>query len=141
MVPAIGYGADTNLAQLVFDLSLWSHLGGAKNATSIPLRVAMSGVPFSPEYWKLRHLALVDLQRQIGWPTLFITVSPYEWSAPYHAWLEHELQAALRSRTHLPVAETFHLSHVLTQLVVSMLCGHNSKNENRTTLSSLTPQG
>jgi hypothetical protein len=121
--PVIGYGADHELVQFVYDLSLWSALGGAKHAASVPLRVAMSGKSFSPEFWKLRHAALLDLQKQIGFPSLFITVSPFEWSTPYHFWLEDEMIKTLKSRTYLPVAETLHLAHVLAQLVGGLLTG------------------
>eukprot|EP00973_Karenia_brevis_P008368 1132315-Karenia_brevis.AAC.1 len=64
----MGYGTDWYLQQFVYDLWLWSSLGGAKNAAGIPMRGALSGKVFSPEYWRTKHMALVDLQRQIGWP-------------------------------------------------------------------------
>ena len=77
------------------------------------------------------HAALVDLQRQLGLPTLFLTIAPYEWSAPYHEFIENELKKALRSRTWLPAAETCHLAHVLKQLIVGLATGSNRKQKKR----------
>ena len=53
--PIVDYGADHELAQFVYDLWLWSALGGCKNATrGMPLRAALAARPFSPEYWKTK---------------------------------------------------------------------------------------
>ena len=74
------------------------------------------------------HLAVVDMQRQLGFPSLWYTLAPYEWSMPYHEWILHEMQAMLRSRLHLPGPETLHLAHSLTELVTGLLTGANEKN-------------
>ena len=124
----IGYGADWKLAQFVYDLWLWSSLGGAKHCGGTSLRMALAGRNFSPVYWHNMHAALVDVVKQIGLPALFITVSPFEPSAPYHVWLEDELKKMLRTRTNLPAAETFHLAHLLTQVAEGLICGTNKRN-------------
>eukprot|EP00959_Pyramimonas_sp_CCMP1952_P442397 9261236-Pyramimonas_sp.AAC.1 len=77
----------------------------------MPMRLAMGGHSFTPEYWKVRHDALIDAVKQLGLPSLFITVSPYEWSFPCANWVEDEMAKELRSKTHLPVAETLHIAH------------------------------
>ena len=46
----------------------------------MPLRVLLKGNSFSPMYWKNLFYGLVDIVRQIGYPTFFITIAPYEWS-------------------------------------------------------------
>ena len=76
--PIIGYSQEYELLHFVYDLSLWSSLGGCKNATAgrIPLALALKAATFSPEYWRVRHLALIDMQRQCGLPTLFRTRAP-----------------------------------------------------------------
>ncbi|CAK0818116.1 unnamed protein product, partial [Prorocentrum cordatum] len=129
--PVIGYGADTELAQFVYDLWLWTALGGKKHAAKVPMRLALAGMSFSPEYWRTYHFALIDLQRQLGFPTLFVTLSPLEWSTPFHVWVEDEMRRTLRSRTWLPAAETYHLSHVLTQAIVGLLTGTQGKATSR----------
>ena len=99
----IGYNSDPQLLQFVYDLWLFTTIGGAKNASGVGIREALSTKPYSPEVWRTYHTALVDLQRQIGWPSLFITVAPYEWSFPYHAWME---DSVIKSRKikELPVS-------------------------------------
>ena len=84
-------------------------------------------------YWKVRHLALIDLQRQIGYPKLFFTIAPYEWSFPYHDWVLDEMAKALKSRLNLPAAETLHIAQVFKELVKGLLTGWNQKNNNANT--------
>lgn len=70
-------------------------------------------------------MALVDLQEQIGLPQLFITIAPYEWSFPYHQWVQDEMEKMCRQRLNLPIAETLHIAHVLTQVVKELVTGWN----------------
>ena len=45
--PVLGYGADYELFQFVWDLHMWSMLGGKKNLhNDVPLRVMLAGSPF-----------------------------------------------------------------------------------------------
>jgi len=90
--------------------------------------VMLKGASFSPMFWKSRHFALVDIQRQLGYPTMFYTVSPYEWSFPYHKWMLDEMDKDLRTRLHLPAGETMHLAHALMELAQGYLMGTNSNS-------------
>ena len=130
--PVLGYGATYELFQFVYDLWLWSTLGAKKHTVEAPLRLAMAGYSFSPEYWHTRHAALVDMVKQLGLPTLFLTVALYEWSFPFHAWVEDEAAKLLRARLKLPVAETLHIAHVLAQTVQGLLTGANRKEAHGT---------
>ena len=124
--PLMGYGTEYALFQFVYDLHLWTKLGSKKNLTSrAPMRVLMKGESFSPFFWRLRHLAVLDMQRQLGMPTFWYTLAPYEWTFPYHEALLHEMESMLRSRLHLPGPETLHLAHSLRQLVEGFLTGRN----------------
>ena len=123
--PIIGYGDVWELLQFQYDLWLATTIGGARNSAGISTRAALSGKSLSPEYWRKFHMALVDLQEQIGWPTFFITTSIYEWSAPYHVWVEDEMRKLCRERLGLPVAESLHIAHILTQAVKGLLTGAN----------------
>ena len=76
--PVLGYGATYYLFQFVYDLWLWSTVGAKTHSVDAPLRLAMQAYGFSPEYWQTRHAALVDTVLQLGLPTLFITIAPYE---------------------------------------------------------------
>ena len=126
--PILGYGADYELFQFVYDLWLWSALGAKKNTVEAPLRVAMAGYSFSPEYWQTRHAGLIDVVKQLGLPAIFLTVAPYEWSFPFHSWVEDEMAKLLRARLRLPAAETLHIAHVLAQAAQGLLTGANGRS-------------
>ena len=119
--------SNTNLKEnRVFLYKFWApDTGGAS------LRGAVAGKVFSPTYWQNMHLALVDCVRQVGLPHLFITIAPLEASAPYHMWLQDELEKTFRERTGLPGAETFHLAHLLFQVAEGLLAGTNSQGQHR----------
>ena len=131
--PVAEYGANYELFQFVYDLWLWSSLGGKKNkGMNCPLHLTMKQYSFSPEYWQTKHASLIDLVRQLGLPSLFITLAPYEWSFPLHQWVEDEMKKQMRSKLHLPVAETLHIAHVLAQSVIGLLTGANrTKDEGK----------
>ena len=131
--PILGYSQEYELLHFVYDLSLWSSLGGCKNATAgrIPLALALKAATFSPEYWRVRHLALIDMQRQCGLPRLFRTRAPIETTFPYHAWVLDEMEKSGHSRRHLAGPETLHMAHVLTEMDRGLFTGTNTKNFSR----------
>ena len=59
-----------------------------------------------------RHGAKAWISHKVFW-----TISPYEWSFPYHQWLLDEMAKQLWSRRHLAVPESLHVTHVLLQTV------------------------
>ena len=128
--PIIGYSEDYQLLHFVYDLSMWSSLGGCKNATAgrIPLRLALKAAPFSPEYWKVRHLALIDMQRQCGLPNLFRTRAPFETTFPYHQWILDEMLKSGKGRRQLPGPETLHMAHVLSEFDSRSVQRHEHQN-------------
>ena len=122
--PILDYSADFELFQFVHDLAYWSELGAKRHVQPhLPMRVLMKGAPFTPAYWAVRHAAVLDLQRQCGHPVMFKTWAPYEWSAPYHRALLHQMESLLRSRTHLATLETLHLAHILVELLREWVVG------------------
>ena len=131
--PIIGYSQEYELLHFIYDLSMWSGLGGCKNATAgrIPLRLALKAATFSPEYWRVRHLALIDMQRQCGLPKLFRTRAPIESTFPYHHWVLDEMQKSGHARRHLAGPETLHMAHVLTEFDRGLFTGTNTKNFSR----------
>ena len=126
--PVDDYAADFELVQFVYDLWLWGSLGAKKNSVDAPMRVTLSGYSFSPLYWETRHAALIDMVRQLGLPTLFITLAPYEWSFPYHRWILHEMELHLRPRLTLAGLETLHIVHVLVELLREFVAGGDMKH-------------
>ena len=133
--PVLGYGATYELFQFVYDLWLWTNIGGKKNTVGQTgtMRMATSGYSFSPEYWRTRHAGLIDMVKQLGLPTMFITVAPYEWSFPYHQWVQDEAKKMLRAKLQLPVAETLHIAHILAETVLGFLTGFNQQGTSKKT--------
>ena len=58
--------------------------------------------------------------------TVFITISPYEWSFPFPPWIETLHEMSGKNPTSLATLETLHIVHILEQLVRGYLCGSNS---------------
>ena len=88
---------------------------GPRRPTRADAQVAVAeqehkNASFSPKYWRARHLALLDLQRQVGLPFLFRTRAPYERPFPYHAWVMDEMAKAGRGRQKLAGPETLHMA-------------------------------
>ena len=122
--PILDYSGEFELLQFVHDLAYWSDLGAKRHVQPhLPMRVLMKGAPFTPAYWAVRHAAVLDLQRQCGHPVMFKTWAPYEWSAPYHRALLHQMESLLRTRTHLATLETVHLAHILVELLREWVVG------------------
>ena len=83
--PHTGYVASYEILHFAYDLNLWTSLGAKRNLSlQVPMRVLLKGETFSPMFWRKPHLAMIDLVRQRGYPQLFWTMAPYEWSMPYH---------------------------------------------------------
>lgn len=128
--PIIGYSQDFELLQFVYDLTMWSRIGGGKNAcASLPLRLVLKGETFSPLYWKTKHQALIDMQRQCGFPALFKTMAPWEFSFPYHAFVLDEMAKCGRGRMQSAGLETLHTAHVFTELNRGLYSGANKKGK------------
>ena len=124
--PIVGYGTDYELLHFVYDLSMWTTVGTKKNVArqrDVPLRLVLKRCPWTPQYWRIRHQAVVDMQRQCGNATLFRTRAPYEKTFPYHEWVMHEQRLAGRPRLHLAGPETLHMAHVLVELDKAFMSG------------------
>ena len=124
--PVIGYGSEYPLLHFVYDLYLWTTIGTKKNLaarTNVALRHLLKGSPWTPEYWRVRHRAVLDMQRQCGHASLFRTRAPFERTFPYYVWVMDEQAALGRARQHLAGAETLHMAHILLQLDKGIICG------------------
>lgn len=60
-------------------------------AARYPFQAGAKQVPLNAAVlnWRIRHQAVVDMQRQCGNAALFRTRAPYERSFPYHEWVVH----------------------------------------------------
>ena len=128
MGPIADYAGDHELVHFVFDLFMWSDVGGKKGALrGTPMWQAMKGAPWTPQYWKVRHAAALDMQAQCGFPVAFFTWAPFEWSAPYHEWVLRQMEQLGRHRLGLAGPEALHLAHLLTELFREWVCGGGRK--------------
>ena len=126
--PIADYAGEYELLHFVYDLSVWSDVGGKKGALrGMPMWQAMKGAPWTPQFWKLRHAAALDMQAQCGYPVAFLTWAPFEWSAPYHAWILQQMAQLGRQRLQLAGPEALHLAHLLTELFREWVCGGGRK--------------
>ena len=126
--PIADYAGEYELLHFVFDLSTWSDIGGKKGKLQgIPMWQAMKGAVWTPQYWKVRHAAALDMQAQCGYPVAFLTWAPVEGSAPYHTWLLQQMVQLGRQRLQLAGPEALHLAHLLTEFFREWVCGGGRK--------------
>jgi len=88
-------------------------------------RAALDGKAFSSGYWQWEHLKLVDAVRQFGYPSLFITLSPYEYTFPYPEFLQTAFSGHGFTPTKISIVETLAISHILEQVVRGYITGCN----------------
>ena len=81
---------------------------------------------WTPAYWKDHHRVLLDVVRQLGMPAIFLTISPWEWSFPWPAWVSKAHAALGKSATEVPGCEAIAVAHALQQCVAGFLAGHTS---------------
>ena len=94
---------------------------------------------FSVEYWKWQHRFLLDAVTQHGPPSLFLTISPYEWSFPLPPWLTSLREVTGKGPTELALLETSHIVHVLEQIICLVICVV-PMTKNGATMSSTTTE-
>lgn len=124
------YAIHFDLLQWQYDRAIYKVVSGAINTARLsncsPAR-ALDSKPFSPTYWQWQHRYLLDAVDQFGLPDVFITISPFEWSFPFAKWISDIRGKTGKGPTELACFETYHISHVLEQIVRGYLCGSNSK--------------
>ena len=100
-------------------------INSAKQAQCSPA-TALEAKTFSHQYWTNQHRYLIDAVRQFGFPSMFITISPFEWTFLFPPWLEHLRNQMGKAPTELAIPETIHIAHVLEQYIRGYLCGSNT---------------
>ena len=122
------YSLHYDLLQFHFDRWLFNTVSGAISTAaamdSSPAR-ALETKTFSSEYWRWEHRFLVDALHQYGYPTLFVTINPYEWTFPFARWLEEFRDRTGKGPTELAAFETLNILNTLEQVVRGYLCGSN----------------
>jgi len=126
----LDYSLDYELLQFVYDRWLFNTVSGAISSCAGSQRSpanSLDSKTFSIEYWRWHHRFLIDALQQFGYPTLFITLSPFEWTFPPAEWLRQARQLSGKGPTELATLETMHIVHILEQTVRGYLCGTNTQ--------------
>lgn len=125
----VDYSLNYEILQFQYDMWLWRTVSGAvQTAISFhcsPARSLETKV-FSPQFFKWHHLQLIDCVRQHGFPQLFLTISPYEWTYPYPYFLSKAMEREAKGATEMAVLESLHIGHSLEQIVRGLITGKNT---------------
>ena len=119
LLPVLDYSLDYEMLQHQYDRWLFKTITGAINssrASGCSPNAALQQKSFSATYWQWQHLYLLDAVRQYGFPSFFLTISPYEWTFPWPRFLQQIREHHCLEPTDLPLMETLHVAHVLEQV-------------------------
>ena len=134
----VDFAINYDILHYQYDRWLFKTITGAVNASKAsgcsPNR-SLENKSFSKTFWQHQHLFLIDAVHQYGFPSLFITLSPYEWTFPFPPFIDNIREIYGKDITEVAVLETLHIAHVAEQLVRGYLTGGNS-NRWRTHLLS-----
>lgn len=134
----LDYGLQYEFLHYHYDRWLFKMITGAINTAAksgcSPAK-GLEAKTFSHQYWKNQHHLLIDAVRQFGYPTLFLTLSPFEWTFPFPQWLEDIRDLTGRGPTELPMHETQHIAHCLEQIVRGYVAGKNTNHWKSTLFS------
>ena len=123
------YAIEYNLLHYHYDRWLLKTITAAINSaqkSKCSPAVALEAKTFSHQYWGNQHRLLIDTVWQFGFPAIFITISPFEWSFPFPPWLEQLRRDTGRGPTELAVHKTIPIAHLLEQYICEYLCGANT---------------
>ena len=127
--PVVDFAINYDILQYQYDRWLFKTITGTVNASKAsgcsPNR-SLKNKSFSKTFWQHQHLFLIDAVHQYGFPSLFITISPYEWTFPFPPFIQEIRNTYGKDTTEVAVLETIHIAHVLEQLVRGYLTGGNS---------------
>ena len=126
--PVVDFAINYDILQYQYDRWLFKTITGAVNASKAsgcsPNR-SLENKSFSKTFWQHQHLFLIDAVHQYSFPSLFITISPYEWTFPFPPFIEEIRNIYGKDTTEVAVLETLHIAHVAEQLVRGYVTGGN----------------
>ena len=138
--PVVDFAINYDILQYQYDRWLFKTITGTVNASKAsgcsPNR-SLKNKSFSKTFWQHQHLFLIDAVHQYGFPSLFITISPYEWTFPFPPFIQEIRNTYGKDTTEVAVLETIHIAHVLEQLVRGYLTGGNSNRWRAHVLSNV----
>ena len=120
----VDYGASFELLQFHYDRWVLSKFTGRAFATrriQLDLKYAMADMSDTPYCCYLNHMRLVDIHRQLGPASYFITLAPGAYSTQWHPWVLHAAATCGRRLLSCPVPEMLHMTHALREVVTRFL--------------------
>ena len=103
------FSLNFDLLQYQYDHWLFKTITGAINSSKFSgcsPNTALQDKCFSATFWNWQHLYLVDAVRQYGFPSFFITISPYEWTFPWPPFLKQLREQYGRANGHAGTGNT-----------------------------------
>ena len=138
--PVVDFAINYDILQYQYDRWLFKTITGTVNASKASgcsPNQSLKNKSFSKTFWQHQHLFLIDAVHQYGFPSLFITISPYEWTFPFPPFIQEIRNTYGKDTTEVAVLETIHIAHVLEQLVRGYLTGGNSNRLRAHVLSNV----
>lgn len=129
----LDYSMQYDLLQFIYDRWLFNTVSEAISSCAVGGKSAATSLDtktFSIEYWRWHHRFLIDAVFQYGPPSIFITLSPFEWTFPKPQWLTQAQSISGKGPTELPCLETLNIVHTLEQIVRGYFTGTNSNKWN-----------
>ena len=128
--PVLDYSLDYEMLQYQYERWLFKTITGAINssrALGCSPNAALQQKSFSATYWQWQHLYLLDAVCQYGFPSFFLTISPYEETFPWPCFLQQIREHYCLEPTDLVLLETLHVvAHMLEQVARGHLTGPTS---------------
>ena len=138
--PVVDFSINYDILQYQYDRWLFKTITGAVNASKASgcsPSCSLENKSFSKTFWQHQNLFLIDAVHQYGFPSLFITISPYEWTFTFPPFIKDIRNTYGKDTTQVAVLETLHIAHVLEQLVRGYLTGGNSNRWRTHVLSNV----
>ena len=95
---------------------------GASSATS------MDSKPICHTYWRWQHVILLDTVDQLGYPSLFVTITANEWEMSKPFWVTARSSVTGCAPSHDAFSETMQIVHALQQIIRGFMAGTTHKN-------------
>ena len=95
---------------------------GASSATS------MGSKPICHTFWCWQHVILLDTVDQLGYSSLFVTITANEWEMIKPFWVTARSSVTGCAPTHYAFSETMQIVHALQQIICGFMAGTTHKN-------------
>ena len=115
------YAASWELLHFQYDRWILSKFTGrAAMAKHISLKYALRDIPETPFHSYIHHMHLVDMHRQYGPASFWVTVAPGLHTFPQHAWVTQQGCVSGKRVSRNGTAESMHIHHCMSQVIQTL---------------------